>query len=123
MRIIFQSTLTEIGASAREGFEDDFFITFSETEATEDIREYCFLHTGGELLQDFSVGDTVSFAGKRFPITAFGNNASDNFRALGHVCMYFDGAEQAKLPGTVHLLGSLPADALIVGSPFVIETY
>lgn len=123
MSVIYQSTLSQIGESAREGFEDNFFITFSEDEATEDIKEYCFLHTGGDLLKDLSVGDTLSFAGKRFPITAVGNNASDNFRALGHVCIYFDGAEQAKLPGTVHLLGRLPSDALIVGSPFIIETY
>jgi len=55
-------------------------------------------------------------------LTAVGSNALDNFRSLGHITIYFDGAEEAKLPGTVHLLGHLPADTLTEDSDFIIET-
>ena len=98
------------------------FITFAETEATADMAEYCFLHSHGELKQDFAPGDLFILGGKRFPLTAVGENALDNFRSLGHITIYFDGAEEAKLPGTVHLLGHLPADTLTEDSDFTIET-
>ncbi len=122
MPVIYQSQFTRAGSLARDGFEDGMFITFAENEATEDMADYCFLHSHGPLAQDFAPGDLFVFAGKRFPLTAIGNNALDNFRALGHVTVYFDGAETAKLPGTVHLLGHLPADVLQDGSAFTIET-
>ncbi|MDO4642701.1 MAG: PTS glucitol/sorbitol transporter subunit IIA [Cardiobacteriaceae bacterium] len=123
MNVIYQSQFTYVGDSAREGFDDGVFITFAENEATDDMKEYCFLHRHGMLTQDFSLGDLFVIGGKRFPITAIGNNALDNFRALGHVTIYFDGEEKAKLPGTVHLLGHLPSDALVIGSDFTIESY
>ena len=113
MPVIYQSQFTRAGSLAREGFPDGMFITFAETEATADMAEYCFLHNHGDL---FILG------GKRFPLTAVGSNALDNFRSLGHITIYFDGAEEAKLPGTVHLLGHLPADTLTEDSDFIIET-
>lgn len=123
MPVIYQSQFTRAGSLAREGFGDGMFITFAENEATEDMAEYCFLHSHGELKQDFAPGDLFILGGKRFPLTAVGSNALDNFRSLGHITIYFDGAEEAKLPGTVHLLGNLPADALQDGSSFAIETH
>jgi len=123
MPVIYQSQFTRAGSLAREGFEDGMFITFAESEATDDMADYCFLHTHGQLAQDFALGDLFVIGGKRFPLTAIGSNALDNFRALGHVTIYFDGAEEAKLPGTVHLLGHLPADTLTEDSDFIIETF
>ena len=122
MSVIYQSQFTRAGSLAREGFGDGMFITFAENEATDDMADYCFLHTHGQLTQDFTLGDLFVIAGKRFPLTAIGSNALDNFRALGHITVYFDGAEEAKLPGTVHLLGHLPADTLTEDSDFIIET-
>ena len=123
MPVIYQSQFTRAGSLAREGFDDGMFITCAENEATDDMADYCFLHTHGQLTQDFTLGDLFVIGGKRFPLTAIGDNALDNFRALGHVTVYFDGAETAKLPGTVHLLGALPAEALQDGSNFAIETF
>ena len=123
MPLIYQSQFTRAGSLAREGFADGMFILFAENEATADMADYCFLHTHGTLVHDFALGDLFVFNGKRFPLTAIGGNALDNFRALGHVTVDFDGAEEAKLPGTVHLLGHLPADALHEGSDFSIETF
>ena len=122
MPVIYQSQFTRAGSLAREGFEDGMFITFAENEATNDMADYCFLHTHGQLTQDFTLGDLFILGGKRFPLTAVGSNALDNFRSLGHITIYFDGAEEAKLPGTVHLLGHLPTDTLIEDSDFIIET-
>lgn len=123
MSIIYQRTFTAIGGEAREGFDAGFFILFANNEATDDMATYCFLHEGTPLSGSFSVGDIFIFAGKRFPVTAIGSNAIDNLRDLGHATLYFDGAEEAKLPGTVHLLGSLPKAALQSGSAFSIETF
>ena len=123
MPVIYQSQFTRAGSLAWEGFEDGMFITFAENEATEDMADYCFLHTHGQLAQDFALGDLFVIGGKRFPLTAVGENALDNFRSLGHITIYFDGAEEAKLPGTVHLLGHLPADTLTEDSDFIIETF
>ncbi len=123
MSVIYQSQFTVVGHLAREGFEDGLFITFSEHEIVEDMVEYCFVHKHGELAQDFTVGDVFIFDNKRFSVTAVGNNAIDNFRALGHITVYFDGAAEAKLPGAVHLLGQLPEETLDAGCQFLIESY
>ena len=47
MSVIYQSQFTRAGSLARDGFADGMFITFAENEATDDMTDYCFLHTHG----------------------------------------------------------------------------
>ncbi len=47
MTVIYQTTITRIGASATLAL-DEMLITFREG-APADIEEYCFIHNHGEL--------------------------------------------------------------------------
>ena len=63
MSVIYQSQFTRAGSLARDGFADGMFITFAENEATDDMTDYCFLHTHGRLAQDFAPGDLCATHG------------------------------------------------------------
>ena len=97
MTVIYQTTITRIGASAIDALSDQMLITFREG-APADLEEYC--HPG---LQ-FSLGQ------HRYPVTAVGSVAEDNLRELGHVTLRFDGLNEAEFPGTVHVAGPVPDD-------------
>lgn len=122
MTIIYQSFFTHIEESAKEALSDGLFITFSEEKITADMMEYCFVHQHGTANTPFQLGDVVVLGEKRFSITAIGEVAWKNFAELGHITLFFDGAETAKLSGAVHLLGEAPKD-LRIGSAFLIERY
>ena len=80
MTVIYQTTITRIGASATDALSDQMLITFRE---------------GGQ---------------HRYPVTAVGSVAEDNLRELGHVTLRFDGLNEAEFPGTVHVAGPVPDD-------------
>lgn len=48
MTVIYQTTITHIGASAAMALDEQMLITFREG-APADIEEYCFIHNHGEL--------------------------------------------------------------------------
>ena len=48
MTVIYQTTITHIGACATMALEEQMLITFREG-APADIEEYCFIHNHGEL--------------------------------------------------------------------------
>ena len=48
MTVIYQTTITRIGASATDALSDQMLITFREG-APADLEEYCFIHCHGEL--------------------------------------------------------------------------
>lgn len=48
MTVIYQTTITRIGASAIDALSDQMLITFREG-APADLEEYCFIHCHGEL--------------------------------------------------------------------------
>ncbi len=122
MTVIYQSTISRVGESARDGFEDNMLVTFAESKVTEDMADYCFVHAHNDLQKDFCVGDTFSFNGKHYTITAIGEQALENFRVLGHATFYFDGETTPLLPGAIHLLGTLPKNILEIGCHFSIES-
>lgn len=123
MKTVYERTVSGIGECARETFDDGFIILFDEEQATDDMAEYCFLHQGEALKGDFAIGDTLTINGKAFSITAIGNNAFDNLRDLGHITLYFDGAEEAKLPGCVHVFGTMPQSDLAMGAQLSINVF
>ena len=99
MTVIYQTTITRIGASATDALSDQMLITFREG-APADLEEKGELHPG---LQ-FTLGQ------HRYPVTAVGSVAEDNLRELGHVTLRFDGLNEAEFPGTVHVAGPVPDD-------------
>ncbi|EHB1432579.1 PTS glucitol/sorbitol transporter subunit IIA, partial [Salmonella enterica subsp. enterica serovar Infantis] len=48
MSVIYQTTITRIGQSAKEALGEQMLITFREG-APADIEEFCFIHCHGEL--------------------------------------------------------------------------
>ncbi|CAI1100837.1 MULTISPECIES: PTS glucitol/sorbitol transporter subunit IIA [Serratia] len=109
MNTIFQTTITQIGGSARDALFDDMLITFREG-APADIEEFCFIHQHGNTLGELRAGGWMELADQRYPITAVGNVASQNLRELGHLTVRFDGETQAEFPGSIHVSGTTPID-------------
>jgi PTS system glucitol/sorbitol-specific IIA component len=61
MTVIYQTTITRIGASAAMALEEQMLITFREG-APADIEEYCFIHNHGELPARCSRAQSCSLA-------------------------------------------------------------
>ena len=86
MTVIYQTTITRIGASAIDALSDQMLITFREG-APADLEEYCFIHCHGELKGALHPGLQFSLGQHRYPVTAVGSVAEDNLRELGHVTL------------------------------------
>ncbi|KFC06382.1 PTS system glucitol/sorbitol-specific IIA component [Trabulsiella guamensis ATCC 49490] len=107
MTVIYQTTITQIGASACLALEDSMLITFREG-APADIEEYCFIHCHGELSGSLHAGAALELGEHCYPVTAVGDVAEQNLRELGHITLRFDGQTTAEFPGTVHVAGPVP---------------
>ena len=107
MTVIYQTTITHIGASAAMALDEQMLITFREG-APADIEEYCFIHNHGELSGALLPGAELQLGELRYPVTAVGDVAEQNLRELGHITLRFDGQPQAEYPGTVHVVGPVP---------------
>lgn len=103
MTVIYQTTITRIGASATMALEEQMLITFREG-APADIEEYCFIHNHGEFSGALAPGAELQLGEQRFPVTAVGDVAEQNLRELGHITLRFDGHSEAEFPGTVTCL-------------------
>ncbi|MBV8041981.1 PTS glucitol/sorbitol transporter subunit IIA [Pluralibacter sp.] len=109
MTVIYQTTITHIGASARQALDDQMLITFREG-APADIEEFCFLHCHGDLVGSLRVASALKLGGQCYPVTAVGDVAEQNLRELGHITVRFDGQSTPEFPGTVHVRGPVPED-------------
>ena len=113
MTVIYQTTITRIGACATDALSDQMLITFREG-APADIEEFCFIHCHGELNGVLQAGIQFELGQHRYPVTAVGSVAEMNLRELGHITLRFDGQSEAEFPGTVHVAGPVP-DAIAPG--------
>ena len=75
MTVIYQTTITRIGASATDALSDQMLITFREG-APADLEEYCFIHCHGELKGALHPGLQFSLGQHRYPVTAVGSVAN-----------------------------------------------
>lgn len=89
MTVIYQTTITHIGACATMALEEQMLITFREG-APADIEEYCFIHNHGELAGTLQPGAELQLGEQRYPVTAVGEVAEQNLRELGHITLRFD---------------------------------
>ncbi|EKN1131972.1 PTS glucitol/sorbitol transporter subunit IIA [Salmonella enterica] len=109
MSVIYQTTITRIGQSAKEALDEQMLITFREG-APADIEEFCFIHCHGELTGALQPGARCELGQHCYPVTAVGSVAEQNLRELGHITLRFDGLREAEFPGTVHVAGPVPDD-------------
>ena len=70
MTVIYQTTITRIGASATDALSDQMLITFREG-APADLEEYCFIHCHGELKGALHPGLQFSLGQHRYPVAAW----------------------------------------------------
>ncbi|HDX1192358.1 TPA: PTS glucitol/sorbitol transporter subunit IIA [Pasteurella multocida] len=119
MKTLYQSRFIQIGNFAAEALDDGMLITFKQG-VPEDIADYCYIHTHGELHENLQLGDQVNFNEEPYYITALGDVANLNFKELGHVTWRFDGAVVAEFPGSIHLQGP-PPKSVAINSLFTIK--
>ena len=77
-------------------------ILFGE-KAPDYLAEHCFIIGDASGDYPLSVGDILGIGNSRYKITAVGDVAKQNFQALGHLVVQFDGAKKANQPGMIHV--------------------
>lgn len=103
----YTSELLSIGEFAGEMIEENMIVFFGE-RANNGLEDYSvIIREPGEEIE-ICVGDTIELGSNIFKVTAVGEKVKEIFSTLGHFAARFDGAEEAALPGSVHLDGSIP---------------
>lgn len=120
-RIIWQATISSVGEYAACFLSEKRLILFSDN-APKDIRDYCITHHGGELINPLSIHQNIVLFGITYSISAIGDVADKNLKELGHITLLFDGAENAELPGNIHLIGPVPTALPTQGNITIFET-
>ncbi|QHM75871.1 PTS system glucitol/sorbitol-specific EIIA component [Mixta theicola] len=105
--LIYQLEVRAIGEFVRDYLQENKLILFAEP-APADIAFYCALHRPGELNELIQPGQKMRINQRVYAITAVGEAANKNLAQLGHITLSFDGAQQAELPGAVHVSGAPP---------------
>ncbi len=113
----YSTTITGWGEEALSflGEENPFVVIFNQN-APEELAEIAILHKNAELKADPAVGDTMTFCGKTYQVTAVGDEAIHTLRTLGHCTLLFTGASEPELGGQIVLKGEpLTTDDVKVG--------
>lgn len=110
----YDSKVIEVGPDAEEFLAENMAITFAG-DAPESLRPYCFLIEQAELVGELAPGQRVIIDDQEWLITAVGRVAAQNLHNLGHVTFVFDGADTARMDGSIHLSGKHEAPALTAG--------
>ena len=100
--VVLTTEVKKIGSGAREFLAEKMIIFFGE-KAPEYLAEHCFIIGDASGDYTLSVGDTLGIGTSRYKITAVGDVAKQNFQALGHLVVQFDGAKAASQPGMIHV--------------------
>lgn len=121
MSVIYSNTVRSVGPEAASFLTEKMLVTFGD-QAPEGLRDFCYALPAATSTGTIKVGDTVIIDGQAFPITALGEVAQRNLDSLGHVTLVFDGAQEARLDGALHVadIGELPN--IQQGSSIVIES-
>jgi PTS system glucitol/sorbitol-specific IIA component len=114
----YKTTITKLGDSYGEIFEQGMVIVFNDN-APEELAELSALHTPAKLSADVKTGDEVVLGNKRYTVTAAGKEANYTLGKMGHCTFIFTGAAEAELDGHIVLKGDGMPD-LKPGSPFEI---
>lgn len=119
--IKYETTVIEIGEMAKKFFSQKIMVLFSKKEMPLEMKDISIMHSGGELVEDIKVGDTVYIGNRAYTVTAVGEKANSNLRFMGHVCLKFDEKQAPEMPGDIHLKGSEPL-SVDLGEKIVIES-
>lgn len=101
---VFETKVTNIGPEAVNMMtEAGMFILFGEG-APEDLAEFCFTHDSKTVNGTIQKGGYMVIDEQEYLITAVGSVVGKNLASLGHITVSLDGAGEAALPGTLHIL-------------------
>jgi PTS system glucitol/sorbitol-specific IIA component len=114
----YKTTVTKLGDSYGEIFEQGLIVVFNDN-AAEELAELSAVHTSAVLPTDVKPGDEVVLGTKRYTVTAVGSEANYTLRKMGHVTFVFTGDNKAELDGHIVLKGDGMPE-LKSGSPFEI---
>lgn len=96
------ANIVDIGSNVKDMLQDGLLILFDET-APEDLKPYCVITAGNNDSKEIKIGDQLTISDYTYQITAIGMVANENLSELGHVTLCFDGADEAQLPGHIHV--------------------
>lgn len=103
----YSTTIIGWGEEALSFLEDEdcrFVIIFNDNAPAE-LAEIAILHTTETLHADPAPGDTLTFCGKSYRVTAVGTEALHTLRELGHCTLSFKGGDTPERPGCIMLEG------------------
>ncbi len=105
---MYQTVVKAIGSEAGLFKEEQMLILFGEN-APETLKNYCYNIEVLPVERPIEKNMTLRIGDDQYRITAVGNVVTKNLHDLGHLTIKFDGAEQADLPGSLHVaLGEYP---------------
>ncbi len=99
-RLKYEMRVVEIGPLVSE-FIQAKVLVFFKVGAPPELAEFSILHEPSEVFSDLQPGDCVVIEDSTYRITAVGEVANNNIRALGHLIMKCNGLIQPELPGDV----------------------
>ena len=101
----YKTTITKLGESYGDMFEEGLVIVFDDN-APEELAELSALHTPAKLPGNVKPGDEVVLGDKRYAVTAVGSEANHTLGKMGHCTFVFTGADKAELDGHIVLKGT-----------------
>ncbi|WKV10222.1 PTS glucitol/sorbitol transporter subunit IIA [Thermoanaerobacterium sp. CMT5567-10] len=102
MNKIYETKVTKIGVNVLDFYNEKILILFKDNAPAE-LIDYCILHSLNKLYGEIKEGDILRINEKEFKITAVGDLVNKNLKALGHICLKFDGSTEAELPGSLYV--------------------
>ncbi|MSS46483.1 PTS sorbitol transporter subunit IIA [Cutibacterium sp. WCA-380-WT-3A] len=121
MSVIYRNQICAVGSQAESFLDEKMLVTFGGA-APDELRDFCYALPEATSSGPIGVGDVLAIGKHRFPITAIGALAQRNLDSLGHVTLVFDGSNEPRLEGALHVRcdGELPRPQL--GSIILIES-
>ncbi|HHV18327.1 MAG TPA: PTS glucitol/sorbitol transporter subunit IIA [Thermoanaerobacterales bacterium] len=104
------------------GFLDEKMLILFGDMAGNGLENYSMRIDIPKCSSNVSVNDIFIFGKEKYTITAVGEKVMETFMQLGHCTLRFDGAKEAALPGSVHLLGKKLPEVSVGDSIMIISS-
>jgi len=98
----YKTVVTEVGPLVADFVREGRLVLFAEG-APEELHSFSVLHRPEDVFEEVRPGDVVHMGGIRRRVTAVGDVANANLKALGHAAFKCNGKEQPELPGDICL--------------------
>ncbi len=99
---IYSLSVSAVGPLIDEFTAAGVWVFFREG-APDELLEFALLHSAEAPRAPIAAGQALDIDGHAYTITAVGELANDNIRALGHLVLKANGATEAELPGDVSI--------------------